>query len=71
MTWAMATSGPFGSKLNRTPNLDRMAKEGMKLTTFDEMDADLGVISNGPGLRPADRVAHPQPLLRRIGTEYD
>ena len=23
--------GPFGSK-NRTPNLDRMAKEGMKLT---------------------------------------
>jgi arylsulfatase A len=26
--------GPFGSKLNRTPNLDRMAKEGMKLTSF-------------------------------------
>ncbi|MDZ4849943.1 MAG: sulfatase [Pirellulaceae bacterium] len=25
---------PFGSKLNRTPNLDRMAKEGMKLTSF-------------------------------------
>ena len=26
--------GPFGSKLNRTPNLDRMATEGMKLTSF-------------------------------------
>ncbi len=26
--------GPFGSKLNRTPNLDRMAKEGRKLTSF-------------------------------------
>ena len=26
--------GPFGSKLNRTPNLDRMAAEGMKLTSF-------------------------------------
>ena len=26
--------GPFGSKLNRTPNLDRLAKEGMKLTSF-------------------------------------
>ena len=26
--------GPFGSKKNRTPNLDRMAKEGMKLTSF-------------------------------------
>ena len=25
---------PFGSKLNRTPNLDRMAAEGMKLTSF-------------------------------------
>lgn len=25
---------PFGSKLNRTPNLDRMATEGMKLTSF-------------------------------------
>lgn len=29
-----ADIGPFGSKLNRTPNLDRMAKEGMKLTCF-------------------------------------
>ena len=26
--------GPFGSTLNRTPNLDRMAKEGMRLTSF-------------------------------------
>lgn len=29
-----ADIGPFGSKLNRTPNLDRMADEGMKLTDF-------------------------------------
>jgi arylsulfatase A-like enzyme len=26
--------GPFGSTKNRTPNLDRMAKEGMKFTNF-------------------------------------
>ncbi|HJT77629.1 MAG TPA: sulfatase [Gemmataceae bacterium] len=26
--------GPFGSKVNRTPNLDRMAREGMTLTSF-------------------------------------
>ena len=26
--------GPFGSTLNRTPNLDRIADEGMKLTSF-------------------------------------
>jgi arylsulfatase A len=26
--------GPFGSTLNRTPNLDRMAQEGRRLTTF-------------------------------------
>jgi len=26
--------GPFGSKKNRTPNLDRMAREGMRLTSF-------------------------------------
>ena len=26
--------GPFGSVLNRTPNLDRMAREGMRLTSF-------------------------------------
>ena len=26
--------GPFGSKLNKTPNLDKMAAEGMKLTSF-------------------------------------
>jgi arylsulfatase A len=29
-----ADIGPFGSKLNRTPNLDRLAKEGRKLTCF-------------------------------------
>jgi len=29
-----ADIGPFGSKLNRTPNLDRMASEGRKLTSF-------------------------------------
>lgn len=29
-----ADIGPFGSKLNRTPHLDRMAKEGRKLTCF-------------------------------------
>ncbi|MBI3880975.1 MAG: sulfatase [Verrucomicrobia bacterium] len=29
-----ADIGPFGSKLNRTPNLDRMAHEGRKLTCF-------------------------------------
>ena len=29
-----ADIGPFGSKLNRTPNLDRMAKEGRRLTCF-------------------------------------
>ncbi len=26
--------GPFGSKINQTPNLDRMAEEGRKLTSF-------------------------------------
>ncbi len=26
--------GPYGSKVNRTPHLDRMAAEGMKLTSF-------------------------------------
>lgn len=26
--------GPYGSKRNRTPNLDRMAREGRKLTSF-------------------------------------
>src|SRR3954464_6064303 len=29
-----ADIGPFGSKINRTPNLDRMAKEGRKFTSF-------------------------------------
>jgi arylsulfatase A-like enzyme len=26
--------GPFGSRINQTPHLDRMAEEGMKLTSF-------------------------------------
>ncbi|MEI6231834.1 MAG: sulfatase [Planctomycetota bacterium] len=29
-----ADIGPFGSTINRTPNLDKMAKEGLKLTSF-------------------------------------
>jgi len=29
-----ADTGPFGSERNRTPHLDRMAKEGCKLTSF-------------------------------------
>jgi arylsulfatase A len=29
-----ADIGPFGSKINRTPNLDALAKEGRKLTSF-------------------------------------
>ncbi len=29
-----ADIGPFGSQLNRTPNLDRMAEEGRRLTSF-------------------------------------
>lgn len=29
-----ADIGPFGSKLNRTPKLERMAQEGRKLTSF-------------------------------------
>ncbi len=29
-----ADIGPFGSQLNRTPHLDRMAKQGRKLTSF-------------------------------------
>ena len=29
-----ADVGPFGSELNRTPHLDRMAVEGRRLTSF-------------------------------------
>ncbi len=29
-----ADIGPFGNKLVRTPNLDRMAAEGMEFTNF-------------------------------------
>ena len=32
-----ADIGPFGSKLNRTPHLDRMAKEGCKLASFSRI----------------------------------
>ena len=35
------------------------------------MDADLGVNGTGPGVRRPDRVETPQPLLKRVGTEYD
>lgn len=35
------------------------------------MDADLGVKGVGPGVRPPDRVESPQPLLKRVPTEYD
>jgi arylsulfatase A-like enzyme len=36
-----------------------------------QMDADLGVAGVGPGVRPPDRVENPQPLLKRVGAEYD
>jgi arylsulfatase A len=36
-----------------------------------QMDADLGITGEGPGVRPPDRVASPQPLLKRVGAEYD
>ena len=36
-----------------------------------QMDADLGVNNEGPGVRPPGRVANPQPLLKRVDTEYD
>jgi arylsulfatase A-like enzyme len=38
---------------------------------IQQMDADLGVTGDGPGVRPPDRVARPQTLLKRVGTEYD
>jgi arylsulfatase A len=37
----------------------------------EEMNADLGATGEGPGVRPPGRVAQPQPLLIRAGTEYD
>lgn len=36
-----------------------------------EMDKDLGVETNGPGVRPQGEVTNPQPLLLRSGPEYD
>ena len=38
---------------------------------IQQMDSDLGVTGEGPGVRPPDRVAHPLPLLKRVGSEYD
>jgi len=36
-----------------------------------QMDTDLGVTGEGPGVRPPGRVAKPQPLLKRVVAEYD
>ena len=36
-----------------------------------QMDADLGISGEGPGVRPPGRIANPQPLLKRVGAEYD
>jgi arylsulfatase A-like enzyme len=36
-----------------------------------QMDGDLGAKGIGPGVRPPDRVQNPQPLLKRVATEYD
>ena len=38
---------------------------------IEQMDADLGARGTGPSVRPPDRVENPQPLLKRVGTEYD
>ena len=38
---------------------------------IEKMGADLGVVGAGSGVRPPDRVETPQPLLKRIGAEYD
>ena len=38
---------------------------------IQEMDTDLGITGEGPGVRPPDRVENPKPLLKRIGAEYD
>ena len=37
----------------------------------DQMDTDLGVTGRGPGVRPPGQVSHPQPMLKRVGTEYN
>jgi arylsulfatase A len=36
-----------------------------------QVDADLGVTGEGSGVRPPGRVANPQPLVKRVGAEYD
>ena len=38
---------------------------------IEQMDADLGVVGTGPGVRAPDRVEKPQPLLKRVVAEYD
>ena len=38
---------------------------------IEQMGADLGVVGAGPGVRAPDRVERPQPLLKRVGAEYD
>ena len=38
---------------------------------IEHMGADLGVVGTGPGVRAPDRVESPQPLLKRVGPEYD
>ncbi len=37
----------------------------------NRMEGDLGTKGTGPGVRPPDRVENPQPLLKRVATEYD
>lgn len=38
---------------------------------IERIGADLGVVGTGPGVRAPARVEKPQPLLKRVGTEYD
>ncbi|HEV2454183.1 MAG TPA: hypothetical protein VGY98_07975, partial [Verrucomicrobiae bacterium] len=35
-----------------------------------QMDRDLGINGNGPGVRPPGRVAHPQMLLKGVAQAY-
>jgi arylsulfatase A len=38
---------------------------------IEPMAADLGLEDKGPGVRPADRVEKPRPLLKRLAAEYE
>jgi arylsulfatase A len=38
---------------------------------IQQMDADLGVVGRGPGVRTSGLVDEPQPLLKRTALEYD